>query len=316
MKPRPPIAWRHSSISVLLGTPDHKVEQFYCGCPAAFQQEYLRGMEPESGDPATIGIVNHAIAAAWARWLVDRKIKFSKWNAEKFHDRYLELAQRVIEAEKPAPHLYDDIMANADLWFFSFELKQPDAHHIFETRMYFGMDWQPLVPLDKLRDKELVRSVLQAEYTAGRDTIGMTADRIWHSGEGEISFSDLKFGHTARGLDVTDQARHNEQLQFYTRGIFAMFPEIDNVNGSIWGVLGGERNVSQASWYRGSVEEAVQARLDKAVGLADALWMVHGEDDWPAVPDNSVCRFCSRVGGCPLAGSLLQTAEESFGIPA
>lgn len=305
---RPAIQWRHSNLAVILGSPDLHVEQYYRGCLSAFQQEYMRGLEPESGDPATIGIVDHSIAAAWARWIVSRLIKFSKWNAHKFEPRFSELVEQIIQQENPPKHLHDEIRSRALLWFYTFEIKQPEAVHIFERRFWFDMDWNPLVPLESLGNREMVRDVLTERQRLGVDSIGMTLDRCWFMEPREISFLDEKFGDTARGLNSSEKARKDEQLQFYTRGIFAMFPECEIVHSAIHGVLGGERNKSEASWVRGGVEEMVQQRLDKGVAAADAAWAVYEDGDWPATPDNSVCRFCNRHGGCPLAQGLLDSA--------
>lgn len=317
MSSRPAIQWRHSCLATLLGTPDLHVEQYYRGCPSAWQNEYLRGLEPPSGDPATIGIVDHSIAAAWARWIVSRLIKFSKWNAHKFEPRFLELVEQVIAQEKPPAHLHDEIRERAMLWFYTFELKQPDATHIFERRFWFDMDWQPLVPVESLDNRDMIRGILLDRQREGLDSIGMTLDHCWFVERREVAFLDEKFGFTALRLDVSEQARENEQLQFYTRGVFALFPECEIVHSAIHGVLGGERNKSEATWIRGAVDDKVDERLGRGVDAADALWEVHGEADYPATPDNSVCRFCNRVGGCPHGQELITSAlEHGIGISA
>lgn len=285
---RPPIELRNSNMVTLLGTVDaHSIEDGRSGgCAYAFQSEYIRGHEADPGEAATDGICFHATAAIYGRWLS----RYGYSGRLPHHRRRLldiledQMKRHGIDGDR-AVALREMGEFFGGTWKFD-----RDATHIFEQRWFFTLDWQE-IPAQRNRPVAKPES----------DYIGMTLDHLWYKPTPrEVTFVDFKTGDGARGLDYSEDAKHNEQLQIYARGVLAKFPECERVTARIWGLKGGSHNISEYEFARGSVEQIVDERIAEAVSRLDSLWGQHRNNDWPATGDHSAaCRYCSVPGGCP-----------------
>ena len=170
-----------------------------------------------------------------------------------------------------------------------------DAEHIFEQRWFFTLAWERIDTIPRMN----VPTPMWCK--PGEDWVGSTLDHMWYKPTPKhISFVDFKSGDGARGLDYSEEAKHNEQLQMYSAGVLARFPECETVTARIWGLKGGSYNISEYDYTRETVFPVVNDRISDGRKRLDELWAEFGTDAWPATGDHAgACRYCSIPGGCP-----------------